>query len=226
MAYRDSTTASGSSTTPSTAVPAGVKIGDIVILIASTDASAAAFDTGDFPTGFTRFVDDTLTGDGQSIGIGWKRLTAVDSGSYTFGNVGANAEWVCQAFAFSQRHATSAPVIGASALDSTLSNTPQAPAANGVTAVEGDDLLWMCAPDVDTTGTYASWSVVPTNFTNVEEQENGFSVLLGAYRNNVAAGATGTITGEFTHMNLSGWGCWLVRIPEFDLMPQSVFRRR
>lgn len=213
MAYRDSTTNSGSSTTPSVAVPSGVVSGDIVILIASTDASAASFDIADFPTGFTRFVNDDITGDGQSVGIGWKRLTGSDAGSYTFGNVGANADWVCQAFAFSGRHATDPPVISTSSLDNTLSNTPQSPSANGVTAVEGDDLLWLCAPDVDASGNFTAFSVVPTDFTSRETLENAWTTLLGASRDNVSAGATGAISGQFTHSNQACWGCWLIRIP-------------
>lgn len=213
MAYRDSTTGSGSSATPSVSVPSGVVADDIVILVAAIDSSTADFQTGDWPTGFTELVDANITADGHSVGIGWKRLTGSDAGSYTFGNLGSSAEWVCQAFAFSGRHTTNPPVSSTDSIDNTGNNTPQTPSANGVTAVEGDDLLWLCAPDVDGSGNFSAWSVVPTNFTSAESQENGFSNLLGAYRNNVSAGATGSISGEFTHSNLSGWGCWLIRIP-------------
>lgn len=225
MAYRDSTSGSGSSATPSVSVPSGVETGDIVILIAATDTAAADFETADWPSGFTELVDANITADGCSIGIGWKRLTSADAGSYTFGNLGASAEWVCQAFAFSGRHPTDNPEASSDSIDNTLSNTPQSPSANAVTAVEGDDLLWICTPDVDSTGGYTAWTTVPTNFTSAEEQENGFTTLLGAYRNNVSAGSTGSISGEFTHSNQSGWGCWLVRVPLDNSVPPRIYVR-
>lgn len=212
MAYRDSTTASGASATPSVAVPAGVAIGDIVILACATDASAADFQAADWPTGFTELEDSNITADGQSFGIAWKRLTAADSGSYTLGNIGASADWVCQAFAFSGRHATDPPVVGAPSIDSTLSNTPQAPSANGVTAVDGDDLLWICAPDVDSSGGYTA-GTLPGTYSAAEDTENAWTTLFAGYKNNVSAGATGSVAGSFTHVNQAGWAATLVRIP-------------
>jgi hypothetical protein len=82
-----------------------------------------------------------------------------------------------------------------------------------VTAVGGDDLLWLCAPDVDTSGAYTS-TTLPGSYNAAEDAENGFAVLVGCYRNNVSAGATGSVSGAIVHSNQAGWGCWLVRIPE------------
>lgn len=214
MAYRDSTTASGASATPAVTVPTGAASGDIAILWATIDATAADFQVADWPTGFTELTEVTLTGDGQSIAVGWKRLTGADSGSYTFGNLGASADWVCQCVLFSGRHATDPPVISADATDSTLSNTPQTPTANGVTAVDGDDLVWICGPDYDSATGFTAWDTVPTNFTSAENTENAWTTGLMAYRNDVAAGATGTVAGQFSHADLAGWAAWLVRVPE------------
>ena len=211
MAYRDSTVGTGSSATPSCAVPASVAIDDIVILVASIDSSAAVFDTGDFPTGFTRFADTNITADGQSVGIGWKRLTAADSGSYTFGDVGGSGDWVCEAFAFSGRHTTNAPEHTA-AVQNTGSSNPS-PAATGVTAVEGDDLLMVSA--LDTAGDASTTlHVAPTNYTEREDTDNVWTCLAGFTRENVSAGATGTITATtVTSPETAGWAAYLVRIP-------------
>lgn len=73
-------------------MPASVAAGDIVILVAAIDAQTANFQAGDWPTGFTELQEADVTTDGHSAAIGWKRLTAADSGSYTFGNLGASAD--------------------------------------------------------------------------------------------------------------------------------------
>ena len=49
MAYRDSTSGSGTSATPSVAVPAGVAIGDIVVLVVSADGNNPVVEPGDWP---------------------------------------------------------------------------------------------------------------------------------------------------------------------------------
>lgn len=220
MAYRDSTTNSGSSNAPSVAVPSGVAIGDIVILVATIDASAANFQAGDWPTGFTELQEADVTTDGHSAAIGWKRLTAADSGSYTFGNVGASADWIAQAYAFSGRHATNPPVATVN-VQNTGQTSPNTVTATGVTAVEGDDLLWVSAPDVTGSGD-GTGHTAPTDFTEREDAENLWSNLSGATRDDVAAGATGNISGTFTHNNTAGWAAFLVRIPEGGAAAQNI----
>jgi hypothetical protein len=213
VAYRDSTTNSGSSATPSVAVPAGVQAGDIVIVAVGIDATAAAFDPADLPTGFTELAETDITLDGHTGWVGWKRLSGADAGSYTFGNVGASGDWVCQAIALSGRHATNPPVASATATGSdTTSADPAAIAANGVTAVTGDDLVWVSVPDVNASGT-GNGHTPPASFTEAEDAENLWANLSIAYRENVAAGATGTVTGSFAFTASTGWATWLVRVP-------------
>lgn len=213
MAYRDSTTASGNSATPSVAVPAGVQIGDIVILACAIDVLAAVFDTADWPTGFTELAESDVTADGHSAAIGWKRLSAADSGSYTFGNLGATGDWVCQATAFSGRHATNPPVASTPNVQNTAQSPPITITANGVTAVAGDDLLWASAPDV-TSGSSGNGQAPPASFTEREDAENVWANLSTATRDNVSAGATGSISGIFSmSQDTAGWVAFLVRIP-------------
>lgn len=222
MAYHDSTTNSGTGTTPSVAVPNGggaspLQADDIVVLAASTDSVTAVFDTGDWPTGFTELRETTVTNDGQAMAIGWKRLTGADTGSYTFGSLGSSAAWVCQAFAFRGRHTTDPPVASTTASSNAANTSPVSVTANGVTAVAGDDLLMISAPDVDATGV-GNGHTAPTDYTEREDAENGFTNLAGFTRENVSAGATGNITATFALTSGdSGWAAWLVRIPTADV---------
>jgi len=220
MAYHDSTTGSGSSLTPAVAVPnAGgaspLQADDIVILVATIDTATADFATADWPTGFTELAEQALSGDGHTMAVGWKRLTGADTGSYTFGSVGGGTtpDWVCQAFAFRGRHATDPPVVSATALSNAANTTPVSVTATGVTAVAGDDLLMISAPDVRGSGA-GNGHTQPTNYTEREDAENAWSNLAGFTRENVSAGATGNITATLALASDSaGWTAWLVRIP-------------
>jgi hypothetical protein len=213
MAYRDSTSNTGDSNVPLVAVPAGVQINDIVIISLTTDTTGAVVDPGDFPTGFTELAEQICTADGSANWIGWKRLSAADTGDYQFGHIFSSAEYVCQAFAFSGRHTTNPPVVSTTAVQNTAANDPTV-TANGVTAVAGDDLLWVSLPD-QTAGTAGLSQATPTNFTPAESQQNNFSYAAGFYRNNVSAGATGTISSVLTTPGTAtaGYVAWTVRIP-------------
>jgi hypothetical protein len=220
MAYHDSTSNTGQSPTPSVAVPNGggaapLQADDIVILVCTIDNSAAAFDTADWPTGFTELAEAGVAAhDGQRAAVGWKRLTGADTGTYTFGSLGGGTPWfVCQAFAFRGRHTTNPPVVSSNATNTGANASPVTITANGVTAVTGDDLLWISAPDVDALN-IGNGHTAPSTYTEAEDGEAGFSNLSGAYKNNVAAGATGTVSGTFALTSgAADWIAWLVRIP-------------
>jgi hypothetical protein len=215
VAYLDSTTASGASPTPSVAVPAGVQADNIVILVCGMDDATAVFETADWPAGFTELGEVTLTGDGQEVAVGWKRLTGADSGSYTFGSVTANPspDWVCQAYAFSGRHKLSPPVISTIAENNAANTTPVSVTANGVTAVDGDDLLMLSVPDVRASGA-ANGHDAPASYVEREDAENLWANLAGFTRDGVNAGATGNITATLNlSTSSSGWAAILVRLP-------------
>lgn len=213
MAYVDSTSATGNSDTPSVAVPTGVASGDIVILACAIDAQAAVFDTGDWPSGFTELGETDITADGHTVAVGWKRLTEADSGSYTFGALGATADWVCQAVALSGRHASNPPVASSFNVQNTPQSSPITVSANGVTAVDGDDLIWISGPDVTSSGA-GNGHTAPTDYTEREDAENAWANLSLATRENVSAGATGTVSGTFAlSQDTAGWAAILVRVP-------------
>jgi hypothetical protein len=218
MAYRSHAYGTGTSATPSVAVPSGVASGDIIILVTTIDSSAADFETGDYPSGFTELHDVNVTAEGQSVSVAWKRTSGADTGTYDFANVGASSDWICAALAFSGRHATNAPTS-----TSNIQNTPQVNpvtvTATGVTAVAGDDLVWISAPDVTSGPNIVTGHLPPTDFTERVDAgidaEGALWVKLGvATRDAVSAGATGDISGTLQlNANDAGWAAFLVRIP-------------
>lgn len=211
MALRQSTSNNGASGSINTTVPAGVQSGDIVILSATNDYVGYDF-ASIKPSGFTTLYTSAITTDGQTVWIGWKRLTGADSGSYTFTDAGNPGAWVCQAVALSGRHATNNPVATEN-IQNTGQTNPVTVTATGVTAVAGDDLVWVSGPDVSATG-IGNGHTPPTNYSELQDQENGFSNLSIALRENVSAGATGNISGTFAITSgTSGWVAYLVRVP-------------
>lgn len=217
MSYLDSTTASGSSGTPSVAVPTGggaLAADDIVIVAIGVDNSSAAVDPADLPAGFVELREVSVTLDGQRAWVGYKRLTASDTGSYTFGSIApASPNWVCQAIAFRGRHTTNAPVASADSVSNSGNTNPVSVNATTVTAVASDDLVFISVPDVNTNNA-GNGHTPPSTYTEAEDAENGFANLSLAYKENVGAGATGTITGTFAlSSGTSGWAAYLVRIP-------------
>lgn len=212
MAYRSSTNGVGTSTTPATTVPAGVATNDIVILACGFDGSSNTF-TGKWPSGFTQLVDAAIAStDTQRAGLAWKRLTGADSGSYTLSALAGSSDWVLQAFAFSGRDTVNPPVHSLNI--STASNgSPVSVVATTLTALDGDDAIWISVPDVDLSGA-GTGHTQPTNYLIKQDGEQGFSNLAGAIRDALSAGATGSITGTFTCPGqTAGYAGMLVRIP-------------
>lgn len=211
MALVNPSTNNGASGSINCPVPTGVQAGDIVILTATNDYVGYDFASRK-PTGFTTLYTSAVTTDGQTVWIGWKRLTGADSGSYTFTDAGNPGAWVCQAVALRGRHATNPPVATEN-IDNTGSGNPVTITATGVTALVADDIVWVSAPDVSATG-IGNGHTPPTNYTEQADAENGFSNLSIALRQNVSAGATGSISGTLALTSgTAGWVAYLVRVP-------------
>jgi hypothetical protein len=212
VAYLDSTTAEGSSTTPSVSVPSGVQADDIVILAVSQGFTSGDF-TAAWPSGFSELADLNITsGIGRSVGVAWKRLTGADSGSYTLGSTGTNANWICQAYAFR------GPLVPAitSQINESANSSPVTATAPGHTALAGDDLLWLVMAEPSDSGGY-NGATAPTDYTEQEDAENsgGFVAVAGATRDSVGAGATGDVSGTFAlSSGTAGWAAFLVRLTD------------
>lgn len=217
MAYRNSTSAGGGATTTVTvAVPAGAATDDIAILAISTDIGITQTIT--WPSGFTQLDDTLISGpDAQVYASAWKRLTGADSGNYVATLSSSTNDHLAECALFSGRHTTNAPVASTLATNTTANTSPISVTANGVTAVAGDDLLWIGAADVTSGGGGTSWSP-PSSFTERQDDVNqgpggGWCNGSMATQDNVGAGATGTITGTFVATVTAGWFASLIRIP-------------
>lgn len=214
MAFRSaSSDRSGGSSTPAVTVPAGVQIDDIVILAAASDSPTASF-TGTWPAGFTQFADVDITNDGQSAGVAWKRLTAADAGSYTLTSIGSTNDWGIIALAFSGRHTTDPPVADHTE-NSSANTSPVTATAPSVTAVSGDDLAFIVAFDTTAADTASSTTTAPAGYTEqVDFVSGGWAQMEAATKDNVSAGATGSVSSSTTLTGGSaGWSAWNIRIP-------------
>lgn len=217
-AYKSSSTNNGETAgNASTAtVPSGVVSGDIVVCVVSIDDSGDSFT---WPSGFVELYDVDNSTDGHSHGVAWKRLTAADSGSYTITHAnGTGASFVTQCAAFSGRSSVSDPT--ASDNVSNASNaSPVSVSATGVTAFEGDDILWIGALDTTVSNpgtTFAS----PLDYTERQDTNYIWNSVSLATRDNVSAGSTGTVTGTATLTNgVAGWHGFLVRMPSSVTFP-------
>jgi hypothetical protein len=225
MAFRSGAISHGNSRQPSVVLPTGAgapQPGDRAIMIVADDGSAVSgYAQANWPSGFTRSGAGTLTGvDGQTYAYGYKDLTAADTGSYTFA---ANAlslpiQWSCAVLFFSGRDAGTAPTFTDNPNNSANTGTNIAAPATGVTAASGDDLCWALATDTNTSGGYngATAPTSPGTWTKQIDGENpvGWSAIAAATRDNVAAGATGTVTGHFALSGgSSGFTALLARLP-------------
>jgi hypothetical protein len=213
MSYLSSSINSGNSRTPACPVPAGIQAGDIIILAATYNAAAAAFDPADWPTGFTELDESDNTLNGQTSAVGWRRATGAESGSYTFGIVNTSAsDWVAMAAVFRGRHTTDPPTQ-TKTINNSSNASPVTITSPTITAVAGDDLLHIIAADPTAANIVSSWSA-PSGFTAMQTTMFGSSAMAGAYKVNVTAGDTGADSSDLILLSgASAWVAWKVRIP-------------
>lgn len=213
MAYRSSTAAAGTGTISSVAVPSGVAADDIVVLVLSRDSTSAL---GTWPSGFTELLNVALSAvDTQRVGSAWKRATGADSGTYDCG-AGASVNWAMHAVVFSGRDTGNPPVLSSTTTDSSNA-LPTSVTAPSVTALDGDDLLYMCLPDTSAAdGSYATSP--PSGYTEAQDNQFQFAYAESAYKENVSAGATGSVTGTLSGSGNAGWVAAHVRIPSSSVV--------
>ena len=210
---RASTQATGAGTTTAiVAVPAGSALGDIAVLSVTTDGTGA---TPGWPTGFTELFHQSLSGpDGQSVACAWKRLAAADSGNYSVTGMHTFA-WGIVCTTFSGRDGTAPPVMSTLATSTASNASPVSLASNAVTAVVGDDLVFVAG--MDESGTASGSMTAPTSpamtlaqYTTRQATQLGVSTF-----NNVgSAGSLSASGGVWTSSaNHAGYVISLIRIP-------------
>lgn len=214
MAYRSSSNTTGSTTTITLPVPTGAATDDIAIIAVNVDNQPHG--TWTWPTGFTELAGTNGTAiaspDGHTQAIAWKRLTGADSGNYTITYTNGN-DYVAECALFSGRDTGNPPVAATVATNTSANSSPVSVGSNGVTASDGDDLIWIGGIDVTSSG-IGNGCAAPSGYQERQDVELGWSNLSIATQDNVSAGATGTVTGTYSLASgTAGWIAHLVRIP-------------
>lgn len=208
-AYVDCSSTSGTASSLVVTAPTGIQDGHILIASAVWGGSSAQTIT--WPAGFTELsVSSTALGIvGSTFKSAWKRASS-ESGNYTIQGQ-QNELAVAAMCVYSGRHASNNPAA-VSTISDTSSASPVSAAATGVTAVAGDDIVYLMAQN-DGGDQWAH--TPPASYTEREEVSPGSWVSLSASdRENVSAGATGTLTGTLTAAgNNGGFGVVVIRIP-------------
>ena len=215
MAKVSSTQNNGSSATPTVSVPASAAANQIAIAILTTDQFIDVSTL--FPSGFT--FGEQVSFQDSELAWGWKRLSGADSGTYTWGNLGASHSYATVCALFDGRDTGNPPVgaTGATGLTPTLS--PLSPASNAVTALTGDDLVFAQTFDWAVNWAAVTWGN-PAGFSALENFDGStgavFHPMGSSYKENVSSGST-SATGSATWTDggtlTARWGAYLIRIP-------------
>lgn len=188
MAFRSSSNLVGSSTTTAAVpVPASAAINDIAVVGLYME-STAAISGGGIPAGFTNKVSlqNTAASRGR-LDVFWKRLTAADSGTYTFSWSGATFRAAACGL-WSGRITTGDPfdnfVLGTGSAESTVTVTTLNVAASPAASLGDAVGFW-------TNFNGGAAFTPPGSYT---EQQDVSGVITLDTRDAIAAGATGNVT--------------------------------
>lgn len=213
MAYRSSATAKSDTSATITATPAGVVANDILIGAITNDGLTASFTN---PSGWTNGATlDLATGDTQQLHYAYKVATGTDAFGF-----GCTQSWlVLQVTAHSGRD-TASPFSTAAV------STDQGAAAiasggttsiTGITASAGDDIVVMVVTDAKVSGDLWA-SAPPTNYTERQDDATtNWSSLSTNTRDNVSAGATGSLVTTLTRTagtGTTGYGAWVFALKQ------------
>jgi hypothetical protein len=185
VAFRAGSVLGGTSTTSAAVpVPTGAAIGDIAVVGIYKESTAAITP----PTGFTQKSSLTTSATARgSLTVFWKRLTAADTGTWTFTWSAATYRASVGAV-FSGRIATGDPFDGTVGTAESTTGVTTLNVSTSPAAASGDAVgMW-----TNFNGG-ASWTA-PANYT----QRNNTAEMVMETRDNVAAGTTGNVTATAT----------------------------
>ncbi len=198
-AYRESSSNTGSSTTATGNRPTGTTDGDWLLAWVVTDFAGTI--TG-VPSGWDLVENADLSGpDGQTARL-YEKVASSEPASWDW-TLNGSVYWVVLVGAWSGRN-TAGTLTDVGTLNTSSNATPISVALTGVTAANGDDLAWFA--ELDKTAQLDVWSFTasPTNFTERQDTDNNWAMATLHTRDNVSAGATGTLTGTATRSSGSG----------------------
>jgi hypothetical protein len=185
--------------------------GQLIILAWVNGGGSGATIT--WPSGFTEFANGSIAApDARTFKAAYKYDAGSEPGTYNVVSSIGDEHCILMAGAWSGR--SGAPVAQTSSL-TTAATSVITINATGVTAVAGDDLVWLAtqAPLGSEIWAFAP----PSSPAFTERQERAASSYVAgemSTRDNVSAGATGTLDGTMTSgSDQAGWAAIVVRIP-------------
>ena len=203
--------------------PAGLAAGDR--LLAWIVQDTAGTHSGPSGEGWTKIADanNVSPADGQVCTV-WEKKVATGSETFAFTS-SINKRAVIQIVALTGRHATSAAIVSTPTITNTLAlTTPASIALTGLTANSGDDILWFGQMDQTVGADAYSFSAL-SGFTNLKNVANGDWISSAIFaKENVAAGATGTLTATATRTSGASnysWSGVVVSIPMGVVVPTA-----
>jgi len=186
-----------------------------MLMFATADVSSSVIAA---PSGWTERAAGTLTLDGQYYMI-CDRVAASEPASYTVTNNNGQVQYVMIG-AWSGRD-TAAPRTFLTATTSSASNpSPITLAADGGTAVDGDDIAYFTGLDKNGADPYSFTE--PASYTERQDATATWNSVAFFTRDNVAAGATGTINATATRDSgtaNAGWVTIVVAIAAGGAQP-------
>jgi hypothetical protein len=173
----------GSAATATAAIPAGTAAGHIAIVTIYKENTAAVT----APSGFTLVTNTPIsTSTPTHHSVYWKRLTAADTGTYSFSWTGAVwRESSCSIFSGCATTGTPTEIHNANFTNSAVTATP---AVSGTTTGTDRLLVWSA-----TNFQFGTWTV-PTSF--VDRSAGGAFGMVTATLGQAAAGPTGSLSGS------------------------------
>ena len=199
--------ASGTSVGASIASPSGVALNDVVVLI----VLYATTPTIALPSGFTdvtgsphQFNVVSRNDSSYKMSISTRIASASEPASYSITWTGSYP-WLGVSCAFSGRN-TSATVTADAITSAAGTVSPVTFALTGITAASGDDLLWIAG--LSKNGTAPTWTA-PTGLASQIQGDYASSPYPHfnlSTENNIASGATGTLSGTETGLAADNQG--------------------
>jgi hypothetical protein len=208
MAFRAAASNSGSANNLTVTKPTGTVSGDILLAFWTNAGSSGSTIT--WPSGFAEEANANLASpDTTTIRCASKVAGGSEPADYNIASSTNDA--CCAAIVAISGRDTGAAITPSVTQNTGTFSTPITVTLNGVTAANGDDLIWMAAPSL--TGTNPGTYTAPASFTEcVDVAHTQYASMGIAYRDNVSAGATGTIAGTLTGSSDAGYGGFVINL--------------
>lgn len=210
MAFRTAATTKSTNSTATFVAnaPSGVTSGDVMLMVCTGDSSTLSYTS----TGWTVVTTIQIASpDGQGTTI-LTKIAGLEPATYNITPSDSTRPIVVIIGCWSGRN-TVAAFVRTDTSNTSGNSTPISINASGVTALVGDDIAWIATLDMTALD---NWSFTPpTGYTEAGDDFTDFTAATMAYKDNVSAGATGTIIGTATRNSgtlTAGWMASVISI--------------